>query len=324
MRILSVSLFILSASVINSGVHAASRRMKCPIVEEWDDEPRKSRTSSRKSIIEGGLSDSIDSALPTRTFLTDAATVTDAFLTGAVADKQTYRIFVRNEENNPINVYFFTGPPDFDSSTGSKIFTNSLGTKIVGANNQVTFTYTDATFAGAQTASQPLGRVQLSSVSLFPVKLLENVEGLTDRIGVELDVNKDAKLTKNGEFPNGQIGAFEMKTQTKQLGDPSILIGTGAITGGIYLLTSYIEAEPARIYNIQPQLKFYIQIGSFQPGTVADFKGVASTSATIDTTAAGFAGKRDFFVTRTNLGEWEVSDQPSVAETPTSEFCSYY
>lgn len=310
MRILSVSLFILSASAINSGVHAVSRGVKCPIVEECtveDNELMKNGdycTPSKNLIIEGELSEG--GAYPTRAFLS--------------AKTPPFNIRVVNEEKFPIDVYFFTGPPNLDPGGTSNVFTNSLGTKTIGASNQVTFAYTNAITAGAQAQTTAAGKLQTSDVTLIDVTLKAKTAPTIDKINVIYDGNR-VEATRAVPSPlGGQVGAFQIQTGTQQPNDPPLLIGMGTISDGVFMLSSYVESLPGRIYNIQPALTFYIQIGKYERGVDANYKSVASTAAVIDTTTTEFSGINDFFVKRTVDGSWEVTTRFS--ETEASQVCS--
>ena len=216
-----------------------------------------------------------------------------------------YEVFVNNEMNNPIDVYFFTNPASFNEMTGT--YTNSLGTETVqaGTASQAKFTYTLANFAAAQKLTNPAGQLQTTSVALQPIQIQTDKEK-GEKTMMTFDKNVSPELGTPAKVDAGIVkGSFQIQTPSYPSGQGKYGIGLGAISGGEYHLASYTEAEPNQIVNVQPVVKFYIAIGRTQKGKDANFYTVSTTSALCDATM----GMTTFNVVRTDDGKWRVNGQ---------------
>jgi hypothetical protein len=303
MRILS-ALFVLSISTCRE-VYAVNNQQQCQNPDTTEDiesnrvsygilsqcgAPRKQsvRREGCEPVMEKLL---INSSSTTDYYLSDSAT--------------TYRVVVENEEANPIDVFFFTSPPDFDQASGT--FTNSLGTKrIQPKTSQATFTYLAAYYAGAQKQTAPAGQVQSSTVSLVEIGIKKPNSDVTERTELIFDVNGDAYLGSPSTVTGAALnGAFQIQTPVF---DPSkkgdYFIGLGGVADGVFQMASYVKAEPGRIVNVQPVLKFYISIGRYERGTDVNFISVSSESALCDATG----GDTFFKVKRQADGAWVVNN----------------
>lgn len=219
-----------------------------------------------------------------------------------IANEATrYEVVVNNDNDFPINVYFFTSPAEFDGVSGK--YTNSLGTKTVLQNSQAQFTYLVSYYAGAQKLTAPVGKFQEDLVASEQVTLKAASADKGDLVKLGFDENGDATLSSPPLSSTGVLdGAFEIQSPTFNINGPKYAIGLGCISGGVRQLASYIIAKPGEIVNVKPILKFYIAAGSVEQGMDADFISRSAESAVCDTTS----GNRFFEVTRTVDGTWDI------------------
>lgn len=101
--------------------------------------------------------------------------------------------------------------------------------------------------------------------------------------------------------PNVQTGAFRIITPTYE---PSSIynIGSAVQVNGSVVLSNFIIATPASTTDCEPILQFYVQTGSYIPGSVINFTQSSVNAALCDFTG----GHSTVNVTLNQDGTWTV------------------
>merc|ERR1711935_316544 len=215
-------------------------------------------------------------------------------------------VFVDSDLPEPVDVFFFNSPAQFNNNDAT--FVNSLATKVIQpkGTSQAKFTFTQKFYAAALNYNAvSMGPVTADSVSIQPISF-----GKYSDLGI--DKNDDPFLNpqrnpKAGENPlsGGSFGinvpTFPALTQTS----PEYHIGVGALVNGLESVTSFVKPMPGMTYNVQPIVKFYVQVGSSERNEIVNFTGASANAAVCDATT----GALEFRVTRRNNGTWEVTEK---------------
>ncbi len=221
----------------------------------------------------------------------------------------TYNVIVDNESKYPIDVYIFTEPAIFSSSSGT--YTNSLGSQIVQPlrQSQARFTIENTFYAAAQLFDNPTGELQSTSVALRPIAIKTDSQP-AQRTMLSFDPNNEPVLgdpttvtAPDGSPAIAVEGTFQIQTPVYPDGQGDYGIGLGLITNGLYNLATYTMARPNQFVDVQPVEMFFIAIGRVEKGVDANFYSVSTSSALCDATD----GTTTFHVVRTKMGKWKVN-----------------
>jgi len=216
----------------------------------------------------------------------------------------TYTINVDNAKPVPIEVCIFKSPAKFSGVDGT--YVNSLASKIIQPNgtSQCTFTISTRYLAAALNYNgDQAGNVMANCISLQPMTFGQ----VTD---MKVDENNDPYLEpQRPRFVDENAipgGAFAINTSNFfmfEANNPEFHIGLGAVSNGVESITSFTKALPGMWVDVFPVVKFYVAIRGVERNSVVDFTNVSATAAECDATG----GKRNFKVTRTNTGTWQVT-----------------
>lgn len=218
-----------------------------------------------------------------------------------------YEIIVENNSNSKQDFYFFQQPAIY--SDGAKVYTNSIGNCRLPAKgagtNQIIFSFEQQYYAGAQKQSAPpiVGQAQTTPVSQIDMDIATETGKPQDC--TTLVINGDMiNLTDPVNDSSVQEGAFRIITPIFNPNVNKYNIGLSAVNGdGEVLLSNFIEGEPNKNMDVQPIVKFYVNTGSYTPGTVVNFTSSSVNAALCDATE----GKLIFRVTYNADGTWAVN-----------------
>jgi len=225
----------------------------------------------------------------------------DIHLTAQAINEQ-FTILVTNQELQPIDVFLFIQPAEFDSGTGA--YTNSLANaQVQPGSSQVKFTYIDSYFAAAQKLTDEIGKVQLSSVSLQEIAL-KSADSKAQQSDLTFDnTEKQFPILSKAHTVSGGIdNAFQISVPMFPPGQGKYIAGLGAIAQGEYQVATYTKLTGGTTLFVQPKLIFYIALGDREVGRDANFITMSANAAKCDT----ISGQRTFNVVRTLTGGWTV------------------
>jgi hypothetical protein len=98
------------------------------------------------------------------------------------------------------------------------------------------------------------------------------------------------------------VGAFRIVTQNFTPFINNYNIGLALETGVGMLMSNFAKAQPSSVLDCQPSPIFYVQTGSYFPGTVIDLYPPPTNVAVCDATS----GSTSFKVTYNEDGSWTV------------------
>lgn len=223
-------------------------------------------------------------------------------------------INVRNMSTSNQNFYFFQQPAAY--SGGPNVYTNSLLTQTLFPYSQqgsvLSFTLLLQFYAGVQqqitppAVGQPTGQLAASqAIGLTPA-----TGGQATNNTTTMTVSPSLGLSAPVPTQGPQQGSFRIITPVF---DPTLKnynVGSAVqtTTGGI-VLSNFVTAPPNSNVDCQPILKFYVQTGTYTPGTVMNFTASSATAALCDATP----GFDTFNVSYNSDGTWTVVPSASLA-----------
>lgn len=218
-----------------------------------------------------------------------------------------YNIIVENNSPSAQEFYFFQQPSVYVG--GYTVYTNSIGHGGLPASgsgtSQLQFLLEEQYYAGVQKQMSPpiVGQAQVGIVSQQPIDLATQTGSTAD--GTSVVIGDDSLyLTAPVNTPGTQLGAFRITTPQFNPANTSINLGLSTTNGdGEILLSNFVMGEPSKNTDVQPIVKFYIQTGSYTPGTVVNFSSSSVGAAVCDATN----GKLTFNVTYNADGTFTVS-----------------
>jgi len=218
-----------------------------------------------------------------------------------------YQIIVENKSDNAQEFYFFQQPAIY--SGGARVFTNSVGHGSLPpkgrSHNQLIFSLQQQYYAGAQPQSAPpvVGQAQVSPISQVDIDIANGAGNPQDC--TKLVINDDMiNLTDPINEPTVQNGAFRIITPIFNPAQNKYNIGLSATNGnGEILLSNFIEGQPNKNTDVQPIVRFYVNTGSYTPGTVVNFTASSVNAALCDATD----GTLIFRVTYNADGTWTIN-----------------
>ena len=211
-------------------------------------------------------------------------------------------INVRNHEVATQNFYFFQEPGVY--SSGQQVYSNCLFTRALGnypnTGGILTFQVSTQTFAGIQQAhSTPQVGVASGFASASrAIDLAGSSRSSDDWTTASLSPLGLSHPVAGAGIPKG---AFRISAPPFPLTD-DYNIGTAVEINGGLALSSFVVARPNLDTDCQPVLKYYVQTGSYTPGSVMDFGRANINAAVCDFTG----GHSVIDVTLNANGTWSV------------------
>ncbi|WP_421697292.1 hypothetical protein [Ancylobacter sp.] len=211
-------------------------------------------------------------------------------------------INVTNRISATQNFYFFQQPSIYTG--GSRVYSNSLYCQSLGnydsTGSVLTFQVNIQSYACIQqTANEPqIGQPSgfasaVRAIDLAPVSGTAN-DSTTASVN-PLGLSPPTV----GQYV--QPGAFRIITPTYQ---PPYMynIGSAVQANGSVMLSNFVVASPANTTDCQPILRYYVQTGSYIPGSVINFTQSSVSAALCDFTG----GYSTINVTLNQDGTWTV------------------
>lgn len=220
-----------------------------------------------------------------------------------------YTVIVENNSPSHQEFFFFQQPAVY--SGGAKVYTNSVGHGSLPLYNpqrksQLEFTLLQQYYAGVQRQSSPpvIGQVQTGLVSQVDIDIAPQ-SGQASPDGTTVVIGDDSLyLDIPVVTPGVQPGAFRITTPSYAPSQHQFNVGLSTTNNDDeVLLSNFIAGEPSKNADVQPIVKFYVNTGSYKPGTVVNFSTSSATAALCDATA----GKMLFHVTYNADGTWTVN-----------------
>ena len=206
------------------------------------------------------------------------------------------------------NFFYFQQPAIY--AGGQQIYSNSLYSQALlpyaSSGAVLSFTVTSQNYAGVQQqitppiVGQPSGQLAaIQAIGLTPAQGGAPTNNTTTMI-VSPSLGLSVPVSTMGPPP----GAFRIITPVFNPVLQNYNAGSAlqTLTGGI-VLSNFITAQPNTNIDCQPMLKFYVQTGSYTPGTVMNFTSSSLTAALCDATP----GYTSFSVTYNPDGTWAVT-----------------
>lgn len=221
-------------------------------------------------------------------------------------------INVTNNSTSLQNFFFFQQPAQY--SGGAQVYTNSLFTAPLlpfsQSGSMLTFTMILQYYAGVQqqvappqvgVASGQLGAMQAINVTPATGAPNKNVTNMT----VSPSLGLSPPVSQTGP----QTGAFRIVTPTwnTQLTNYNAGSAVSSLTGGI-TLSNFVTAMPNTNLDCQPVIVFYVQTGTYTPGTVMNFTASSVNAAVCDFTP----GYATYNVAYSSSGIWTAAPQSLV------------
>lgn len=211
-------------------------------------------------------------------------------------------INVTNRTAATQNFYFFQQPSLYTG--GSMVYSNSLYCHTLGnydsTGSVLTFQANLQYYAAIQqTNTQPQVGQSSGFASAFRAIDLAPASGTAnDCTTASVD---PLGLSPPTVGQNVQEGAFRIITPAYQE-PPMYNIGSAVQTNGSVVLSNFVVASPANTTDCQPILRYYVQTGSYTPGTVINFTQSSVNAAMCDFTG----GHSSINVTLNPNGTWTV------------------
>lgn len=193
-------------------------------------------------------------------------------------------INVTNQISATQNFYIFQQPSIYTG--GSRVYSNSLYCQALGnydsTGSVLTFQVSPQPYACIQqTNNEPQVGQHSGFASAYRAIDLAPASGTANDCTT-------ASVTPLGLSPptvgqNVQTGAFRIITPTYQ---PPYMynIGSAAQANGSIMLSNFVIANPTNNTDCQPILQYYVQTGSYTPGTVINFTQSSVNAALCDFT----------------------------------------
>jgi hypothetical protein len=215
-------------------------------------------------------------------------------------------INVRNESSSTQNFFFFQQPAIYIG--GQEVYTNSLYTQTLlpyaSSGATLSFSVLLQFYAGVQqqvsppVIGQPSGQLAaIQAIGLTPAS------GPPTNNTTNMIVTPSLGLTVPAPTSGPQTGSFRIVVPifdpvlNKYNAGSAVQTMTGGIT-----LSNFVTAEPNTNLDCQPIIIFYVQTGTYTPGTVMNFTASSATAAVCDATP-GFSS---FDVRYKPNGTWTI------------------
>lgn len=219
----------------------------------------------------------------------------------------TITINVINKSNTIQNFFFFQQPAAY--SGGQQVYTNSLYTQALlpyaTSGSVLSFSMTLQYYAGVQQqvappqVGQPSGQLAaIQAINLTPAPGGPQMNNTTT-----MTVSPSLGLSPPVSTVGPQPGSFRIVTPVfnPTLANYNAGSAVQSMSGAI-TLSNFITAQPNSNLDCQPIIKFYVQTGTYTPGTVMNFTSSSVSAALCDATP----GYTTFNVTYNADGTWTV------------------
>ncbi|MDG5494189.1 hypothetical protein [Niveispirillum sp. BGYR6] len=215
-------------------------------------------------------------------------------------------INVTNNSPTQQNMFFFQQPSIYVG--GSKVYSNSIFTSPLSPSASsgavLTFQILLQHYAAVQQQVSPpiVGQPSGYSSAIQAIDLAPADGGAPTLDTTYMTVNP-LGLSPPVNSSGPQPGTFRIVTPSY---DPILAkynagSGVRTSTGGV-ILSNFVTAEPGKNLDCQPILKFYVQTGTYTPGSVMNFTQSSINAALCDATS----GFTTFNVTYNPNGTWSV------------------
>lgn len=197
-------------------------------------------------------------------------------------------INVRNNSPTLQNLFFFQKPAIYTG--GQEVYTNSLYTAALlpysTSGAILTFSVILQYYAGVQQQVNPpmIGQPSGQLAASQPIGLTP-ASGTPPPNTTTMSVTPSLGLSAPVSVVGPQIGAFRIITPPFNPALTNYNAGSAVqtLTGGI-ALSNFITAQPNSNIDCQPVIVFYVQTGTYTPGTVMNFTSSSATAAVCDFT----------------------------------------
>jgi hypothetical protein len=219
------------------------------------------------------------------------------------------KIIVINAQSVSNNFFFFQQPAVYTG--GPKVYTNSIYARTLPPSNQgatITMLANLQFYAGVQeanTSTPPVGEVSgfESATQAIDLATRNNTPLHLDCSKMTWDNDtKSLGLVAPVNDPGVQEGAFRVITAQYNPAITPFNAGSAVMINNNIVLSNFVVAGPNRNIDCQPILKYYVNIGAYQAGTVMNFSESSVTAALCDFTG-GFVQAT---VTYKVDGNWDV------------------
>ncbi|WP_147198377.1 hypothetical protein [Pantoea sp. CCBC3-3-1] len=180
---------------------------------------------------------------------------------------------VTNMNKMDKDIFIFQEPSLYEG--GETPFVNSIYTDKLYNDQTLTFRIYVQYYGGVQeNKSEP--KINEPSGERSAIKIVEltpnNNEEVNNSINMVMDDEENWYLENAIYDPETQAGAFRISTPTYGSFDKVFYAGSAVrASSGEVIMSNFIEASPNSNMDFQPQLKFYVQVGSYEAGNVMDF-----------------------------------------------------
>lgn len=197
-------------------------------------------------------------------------------------------IIVRNDTPSIQNFFFFQQPAIY--SGGAQVYTNSLFTAPLlphaTSGTTLNFTLILQYYAGVQQQSGPPAVGQPSGITAAIQAIgLTPISGPPPANTTNMMVNPALGLSPAFPATGPQTGSFRIVVPSF---DPVLQkFNAGSAVQHLdqsITLSNFVTAQPLTNLDCQPVLKFYVQTGTYTPGTVMNFTASSQNAAVCDFT----------------------------------------
>lgn len=221
----------------------------------------------------------------------------------------TITINVTNNSPTLQNFFFFQQPAQY--SGGQQVYTNSLYTQALlpfkTSGAVLSFTMILQYYAGVQQQVVPpaIGQPSGQLAAIQAINLTPAAGGTQTNNTTTMQVQPSLGLSPPVSTVGPQTGSFRIVTPTfnpvltNYNAGSAVQSLTGAIT-----LSNFVTVQPTSNLDCQPVILFYVQTGSFTPGTVMNFTSSSINAAICDATQ----GFTTFNVSYNVDGTWTVQN----------------
>jgi hypothetical protein len=217
-------------------------------------------------------------------------------------------INVRNNSSVLQNFFFFQQPAVYTG--GQEVYTNSLYTQALlpysTSGAVLTFSVILQFYAGVQQQVSPpiVGKPSGQLAASQPIGLTPAPGGAPTNNTTTMTVKPSLGLSVPVSSSAPQTGSFRIITPVFDpvLANYNAGSAVQTLTGGI-TLSNFVTAQPNSNLDCQPVIIFYVQTGTYTPGTVMNFTSSSATAAVCNATP----GFTTFDVQYNADGTWSVT-----------------
>lgn len=219
-----------------------------------------------------------------------------------------YTIIIVNNSSAFQNFFVFQKPAVYVG--GPKVYSNSLWSQGILPSSQggssATFLMLQQYYAGVQQQMTPpvVGGVSGYSSAIQAIDLTPEPPDTTTKNTTSMMVDPALGLQPPTNTSGVGKGAFRIITPTfNPIATPYNAGLAAQSPAGKVTLSNFIVAPPGQNIDCQPVLQFYVQTGTFTPGTVINFTTSSTSAALCDATT----GHVTFTVAYNVNGTWSVT-----------------